>query len=92
MRKINKHTAWIKWYVMRDMIHDKDYINNFQKKYKLSEQEPRPKLEKYRGDIYYRGKDCYYVWHISRPRISFHWPLRWPIRFTFNIIKTRYDR
>lgn len=79
---INKHTAWIKHYIMEEAMGE-EWSKEWHEKYNLTYNEPQPKLERHRHDVYYRSHKNYYIWHISLPSIK----LQWPIKITWNVIK-----
>lgn len=89
--RINKHTAWIKRELMKEYMGN-EWAEEWSRKYKLPYNEPQPKLERHRHDIYYRGRKNLVIWHMSRPRIKFYWPFKWPVKVFFNITKEKRSR
>lgn len=89
--RVNRHTAWLKHELMEDFI-EPEALKAYKAKHELWDQEPFPKFEKYRHDIYYRSRKALYIWHISKPTVKLYWPFKWPIKVRFNIIKTRHSR
>lgn len=93
MAKINKHTAWLKWSIAKELEIDDGFerAEAYEAKHNIVNSEPRPRIERYRRDIYIRRSNYTTVYKLRKPLVKFQWPLRWPIKIWL-VKRNLYDR